>query len=276
MAGNTSTPEQVGEYYDHAVDWFAEVFGDNSHVGYWSPQDDSTDLEQGGDNLTDLMIEQLEVGPGRRVLDVGCGVGRPAVRLAKATGAEVVGIAVSGEQVRRANELARREDVAYLVSFQQADAMKLPFEDGSFDAAWALESIMHMPDRRDVLGQIERVLRPGGRMALTDLFEWAPAGPEQRTALEGYLKGMESSMADIDSYPALVRSSGLKLLRLLDITEQTQAKTRELVTKTLEDRRDELTTRFGPEWTNVFDQMMSQANAIPEIGYLLMAARKPG
>src|ERR1700716_3721053 len=184
MAGNTSTPEQVGEYYDHAVDWFAEVFGDNSHVGYWSPQDDSTDLEQGGDNLTDLMIEQLEVGPGRRVLDVGCGVGRPAVRL---------GQAARGERARRANELARGEDVAYLVSFQQADAMKLPFEDGSFDAAWALESIMHMPDRRDVLGQIERVLRPGGRMALTDLFEWAPAGPEQRTALEGYLKGMESS-----------------------------------------------------------------------------------
>ena len=50
------------------------------------------------------MISKIDIGPGARVLDVGRGVGGPALRLARRTGAEVVGIAVSREQVKRANE----------------------------------------------------------------------------------------------------------------------------------------------------------------------------
>ncbi|GLZ29851.1 methyltransferase type 11 [Lentzea sp. NBRC 105346] len=270
-----STPEQVGEYYDQAVDWFAEVMGDNSHVGYWPSPDDRSTLEEATDNLTDQLIERLEVGPGARVLDVGCGTGRPAVRLSKATGCEVIGIAVSPEQVRRANARAEEEGVAHLVSFQVGNAMELAFADTSFDAAWALESIMHMADRKHVLTEIQRVLRPGGRVALTDLFEADPAGPEQRAALEGYLAGMESSMAEIDDYPGIVTAAGLRIAELLDITGRTQERTRTEVAKVLERKKHELTAQFGPQWTEIFERMAEQADAAPEIGYLLLVARKP-
>ena len=55
------------------------------------------------------------------------------------------------------------------LDFQLVNAMDMPFADETFDAVWALESLFHMPDRLQVLGEIARVLRPGGRLVLTDV-----------------------------------------------------------------------------------------------------------
>src|SRR6185436_18029774 len=94
--------------------------------------------------------------------------GAPAVRLAKASGAGVVGISVSEQDVRLANERARTEGVSDRVRFEQANMLALPFPDNTFDHAMALESIVHVPDRMRALREIARVLRPGGRIVLTD------------------------------------------------------------------------------------------------------------
>lgn len=102
-------PEEVGRLYDRYTELVFATLGQNLHFGYWEDPDtvdpDDT-LEAATDRFTDQMIGRLRVGPGMRVLDVGCGVGAPSVRLAKATGARVVGITVSREQVKRATELA--------------------------------------------------------------------------------------------------------------------------------------------------------------------------
>ncbi|MGB6161784.1 MAG: class I SAM-dependent methyltransferase [Pseudonocardiaceae bacterium] len=63
-------------------------------------------------------------------------------------------------------------------------SMELPFPAQSFDAAIALESIPHMPDRGQVLAQIYRVLRPGGRLVLTDFFERAPIPTAKQPSLD--------------------------------------------------------------------------------------------
>jgi len=105
------------------------------------------------ERLTAMMIDKIAVGPGHRVLDVGCGTGQPALELARATGADVVGITVSGEQVAAATELSRTSGLSDRMSFRLTDVMELPFETGSFDAAWLFESLPHIHDRRRALEQ---------------------------------------------------------------------------------------------------------------------------
>jgi cyclopropane fatty-acyl-phospholipid synthase-like methyltransferase len=129
------TPDEVGAYYDLMGPFYATLWGDNIHVGYWTGPDDTSSNIEAQDRLTDLLIEKVGLTAGQILLDVGCGVGRPAIRLSQRTGSSVIGITVSADQVVRATRLAAQNGVADRVRFQRADATLLPFDDASFDAA---------------------------------------------------------------------------------------------------------------------------------------------
>ena len=91
---------------------------------------------------------------GRRILDVGTGTGRAAIALAK-RGAVVTGIDASAEMLQVAGRRAREAGAA--VTFQQGDAHRLDFPDGSFDAVVCLRVLMHTPDWRASLAELCRV-----------------------------------------------------------------------------------------------------------------------
>src|SRR5205807_9603242 len=134
-------------------------------------------VEEATDHFTDQLMERLRLQPGDRLLDLGCGIGTPALRIAARTGASVVGVTINPHHVEIATEHARAAGMADRVSFRHANAMDLPFGDSSFDAVLAFESIVHM-DRPTVLREVERVLVRGGRLALTDFTPLAGNAPE--------------------------------------------------------------------------------------------------
>ena len=99
---------------------------------------------------------------GARVLDVGCGPGHATIRLARETpSAAVVGVDFSAKQIAAARRLMAAEALANC-RFLEADAMDLPFEDGSFDVVMSLASLKHWPDKERGLREIHRVLTRGG------------------------------------------------------------------------------------------------------------------
>jgi ubiquinone/menaquinone biosynthesis C-methylase UbiE len=107
--------------------------------------------------------------PGKRLLDVACGAGGPALRLAARTGASVVGIDVHEQAVAAANAVAAERDLAKPCDFRVVDATHpLPFPDGSFDAITCIDAINHLPDRERVIGDWARLLKPNGRLLFTD------------------------------------------------------------------------------------------------------------
>jgi SAM-dependent methyltransferase len=114
--------------------------------------------------LTARVIEQLldaaKVERGRRVLDVASGPGYVAAACA-VRGADVVGVDVAGEMVALARRLRPEID------FRQADAERLPFADGAFDAVVANFFILHVGRPEQAAVELARVLAPGGRLALS-------------------------------------------------------------------------------------------------------------
>src|SRR3712207_1758805 len=114
------------------------------------------------------VFERVHLPPGGRLLDVGFGIGTITVGFADlvATG-EVIGIDVEPTQLERAQALAIERRVTN-VRFEVADVYRLPFPDGSFDAAYANSLLQHLADPVAALREVHRVLRPGGVVGVRD------------------------------------------------------------------------------------------------------------
>jgi SAM-dependent methyltransferase len=109
-----------------------------------------------GPNAEDLAFEVIAEAAPRRVLEVGAGTGAFAERVRRELGADVMAVDLSPRMV----ELAGERGVPAIV----ADVQELPFGDDAFDSAAALWVLHHVPDLDRGLGELARVLAPGGRL----------------------------------------------------------------------------------------------------------------
>jgi ubiquinone/menaquinone biosynthesis C-methylase UbiE len=274
VSSYTPSKEDVVKFYDNAIPLINRLVGVNVHLGYWPSPDDPSTVQQATDKLTDMMIERLGVTAGQRVLDLGCGLGRPAIRLAKATGVSVTGVATSPRLVAEARQAAADAGLGGRVTFEVADAAELPFPESSFDAVLAIESIVHMPDLPLVFGEVARVLRVTGRVVLTDFFQKVPLAGERLAIVEAYRRlALNSALLRVEDYPPLLRTAGLHILEYLDITRQTTRHHREML-RAVERQRAELEATYGSEMIDTFVSVFENCLAISEPSYLLLTAER--
>ncbi len=115
------------------------------------------------------MNELLELAPGRRVLDVGCGTGDDVRIMAAlvAPGGQAVGVDNSRAMIAEADKRSAATDLP--TAFHLADTLALPFETASFDASRADRSLMHVPDPARAIAEMRRVTRPGGRIVVYEV-----------------------------------------------------------------------------------------------------------
>ena len=117
-------------------------------------------------------VERLDLQRGSAVLDVCCGSGASALQAAQAVGPEgsVVGVDLADRLLDVARRKARAEGLAN-VDFQLGDMLDLPFRDESFDAVVCVFGIFFVPDMPAAVRELWRVVRPGGKLAVTT---WGP------------------------------------------------------------------------------------------------------
>ncbi|MBN1368755.1 MAG: class I SAM-dependent methyltransferase [Dehalococcoidaceae bacterium] len=123
-----------------------------------------------GIRLAQRLLSQAETGPGKDILDIGCGRGVITRYVAREYAGRVVGIDTDGKEI----EIARRSDCQGNPQFLEADARRLPFEDRSMDVVLAFGVLHHIGDWHNAVIQIGRVLRVGGRLIAAELLypEW--------------------------------------------------------------------------------------------------------
>jgi len=162
-----SKADEAGIYYDTNYGKFdtelyseirREAFGEDIGQNSWLTADEQ-----------DRFLSWLNLSPGKVLLDVACGAGGPALRIAAKTGCSVVGIDVHEQAVSTACSLAIQRGLNRRAEFRVVDAaQQLPFSEASFDAITCIDAINHFSDRPRVIAEWTRLLMPGGLLLFTD------------------------------------------------------------------------------------------------------------
>ena len=204
------------------------IFGDKPYAnyGYWTRA--GMPIDEACDALTDLVARAAGVGPGDRVLEVGCGCGAGAVYYTlRYQPASVAGIDVTEVRVEEARAFITSNQLADTIQVGLGDATALAFPDGAFTRVLAVECAFHFNTRRDFFREAARVLTPGGTLALTDVIprRGADLAHYRATvhfpAISNGEYDVYDNVYDADAYAAHLRAAGFEDARLDAITDQT-------------------------------------------------------
>ncbi|MCG8591738.1 MAG: methyltransferase domain-containing protein [Proteobacteria bacterium] len=174
----------VNQFYELVTDFYEYGWGRSFH---FAPRKQGESFPESIARHEHYLADALRLGRESRVLDAGCGVGGPLLEIAGHTGAAIVGLNNSAYQIQKGERYLRRAGLADRCSFLRGDFMDIPAPAATFDAAYAIESTCHAPDRVAVFREIQRLLRPGGEFVgyewcVTDRFDAGNAGHRQIVA----------------------------------------------------------------------------------------------
>jgi arsenite methyltransferase len=126
----------------------------------WALAGRGDEMENHHSDITNQALDLMEIGPGDRILDLGCGTGWASRRMARSAG-EVVGLDVADEMLHRAREASTGlANVRYV----WGSAEKIPFSDRNFTKVLSVESFYYYADQGKALDELRRVMAPGGRL----------------------------------------------------------------------------------------------------------------
>ena len=194
------------------------------------------------------LARQLQLRAQMQVLDVGCGLGGASRLLALEFGCQVTGLDLCAEYCRVASRLAERLGLAGRVSYRQGDALALPFAAAGFDLVWTQHAAMNIADKAGLYGEMWRVLKPGGTLALYDILA-GPGGPVHFPV--PWARDPSSSfLISPEQLRQTLETAGFEILSWRDTTETARSWFRHLGAKIAQDGPPPLGLQLllGPEF----------------------------
>lgn len=181
MASFKVFDRDTNEFYQNATDDFKQIRSyykvlnrlctlGNVEKMYFPPiMDDSKGVFENQMIFEEGFMDQLNLNPGKKALEIGCGRGRITHHAASYTGAAVIGMNIDPMQISIANKYATETGLADRLTFIEGNMNdRLPFEDNTFDAFYQVQAMTYAIDLKSVLSEIYRVVKPGGKISLLD------------------------------------------------------------------------------------------------------------
>jgi phosphoethanolamine N-methyltransferase len=199
------------EYHDNLVTMLELIWG----KGYMAP---------GGPGNVAKLLAGIDTD-GKRILDIGCGIGGPAFEMARNHGAEVVGIDLEAPLVKRATQAAADLGLGDRCTFHTVVAGPLPFASAEFDIVTSSGAFTQIEDKTAILGESYRVLKPGGHLSCYDWLK--PEGDYSQDMHYWFkLEGLTYALDTLQSYRDHLVHAGFVDVSIQDATAWYRAKAR--------------------------------------------------
>lgn len=161
--------KDIARYFDRHQIIYTLFWSRNAlHCGFW--YEDTKNLAEAIVNTDKFVREVLAIDSRDTVLDAGCGVGGTCIYVAETTGAKVEGLTLSDVQLKIARKRASKSRAASRLNFSKQDFTKTNFEENTFSKVYGIESVCYAHNKIDFLNEAYRLMIPGGRIAVVDLF----------------------------------------------------------------------------------------------------------
>jgi tocopherol O-methyltransferase len=203
----------VADHYNELDVFYRELWGEHVHHGLWVNGQESPEVAVR--HLVDVVAKEARIKPGDPVIDIGCGYGAAARQLAQHYGAEVTAITLSSAQHGYAQSVTAGTNPLYLV----ADWLTTDFS-RRFEAAIAIESSEHMPDRDEFFRRAYKALETGGRFVVC---AWLSAEAPSSMAVTWLLRpicdeGRLPCLPSLNEMVASAKAAGFELVNSKDCT----------------------------------------------------------
>lgn len=167
----------------------------------------------GGLDLTRRLLDQIGLAAGSRLVDVASGIGTTALLVATEYDAQADGVDLSPANVALATRAAAARGLADRVTFHLGDAESLPLAGGGWDAVVCECALCTFPDKQTAVAEMARVLKPGGRIGITDMTADRDRLPPELTTLQAWIACVADART-ADDYRDLLAGAGLEVLRI--------------------------------------------------------------
>ena len=192
------------EYHGNMVTMLELIWG----KGYMAP---------GGTGNVANLLDGTEPA-GKVILDIGCGIGGPAMDMVRVHGAHVVGIDIEAPLIERAKADAREAGLHEHCQFLHVQPGRLPFADASYDIVVSSGAITQTPDKPAMFAEILRVLQPGGYFSC---YEWMRTDEEYSEDMLYWFKMEELTydMQTLQRYGELLSEAGFENVSVADASD---------------------------------------------------------
>ena len=174
-------------------------------------------MAPGGAGNIQKMVDGLDVR-GKRILDLGCGLGGPAFILARQYGARVTGIDLEKQLIERAKRRAVELGFENQVEFLTVGKGPLSFPDGAFDVVFASGAFTQAEDKAGIFGECRRVLKPGG---ILTCYDWLRSDGDYSEDMLYFfeMEGLTYKMVTLERLGELLQEAGFEVIGLDDASD---------------------------------------------------------
>ena len=171
----------------------------------------------GGLAATDALARHAKINQSTHVLDLCCGLGGPARYLAYHYGCRVTGVDMNTDRLAGAVRLTERTKLQDRVLFHHANALQTGLADETFDVIVSQEAFCHIPNKKTLITECVRLLKPGGRIVYTDILARSSMTNEIRSRLETEM--VFSELSTLEQYCHLLEEKGCQVIEVEDLSD---------------------------------------------------------
>ena len=226
------TTRRVSDYYNKShrlYRWFyIDKVSLGIHYGFWGGTSSKSEATT---NQYREVARLLKPVQGDLILDSGCGIGGASLWLADNTPAKYIGITISDAHLRDATRYKLQGQNGHKTRFYRMNYFNMGFPDETFNKAFGIESVCHSyPDPCQLFSELHRVLKPGGRLVMSDgILSRQPSNSFEQKLADNFCKGFcMAGWCTVNEVLMALQKSGFVNIKFIDKTNEIRGTVREL------------------------------------------------